>query len=141
MIKKIHNNKGFSLIEIMAAFSIVSLVFIGLMQAFPYGLSINKTAENSTVASFLAQGEIESVRSLGYVNIPLGTVAKHRMSSDTNDYRYFFQEETVVTYVDSNLNTSVNDQGLKKISVTIYFTNSISKEETSYNITTLISQL
>lgn len=141
MDKLKNNKKGFSLIEIMAAFSIVSLVFIGLMQAFPYGLSINKTAQNTTVASFLAQGEIESIRSLGYTNIPLGTVAKHRMSADTTDYRYNFQAETVVTYVDSNLNNSGTDQGLKKISVTLYFTNSISKNESSYNITTLISQL
>lgn len=138
--KLIKNKKGFSLIEIMASFSIISLVFIGLAQAFPYGLMINKTSENATIASFLAQAEIEELYSLGYDDIPVGTVAKHRISSDSNDYRYHFQAETAVNYVDDDLNVIAVDQGMKKLSATIYFTNSISKNEMSYNISTLISQ-
>lgn len=139
-MKNIQNKKGFSLIEIMAAFSIIGLVFVGLMQSFPYGLSINKTSENSTIASFLAQGEIEEIRSLGYDNIIVGYTAKHPLSNDLNDYRNKFQSEIDINFVDSNLNEILVDEGMKKISVTIYFTNSISKNESSYNITTLISQ-
>ena len=135
------SKKGFSLIEIMSAFAIVSLVFIGLIQAFPYGLSINESSEHSTVASFLAQGELERLRSLGYENIPLGTTAKQRISTDQADYRYHYQVETVVTYVDQNLANTATDLGIKKISVTVYFINSITKKENSYNLTTLISQL
>lgn len=141
MLKKLKLKKGFSLIEIMTAFGIITLVFIGMMQAFPYGLAINKSAENSTVASFLAQGEIERLRSLGYDNIAIGNVAKARMSNNQNDYRYSYQMETSVNYVDQNLLNSASDTGMKKISVTVYFTNSITKTENSYNLTTLISQL
>ncbi len=53
LICKLGSECGFSLIEIMAAFAIITLVFIGMMQAFPYGLSINKSSENATIASFL----------------------------------------------------------------------------------------
>ncbi len=134
------NKKGFSLIEIMASFTIISLVFIGLMQAFPLGLMMNKTSENATIASFLAQAEIEKSHSLGYDNIPVGIIAKHRVSSDSDDYRYYFWVEKSVNFVDEDLNVAVSDQGMKKISVTVYFTNSISKDEKLYNISTLISQ-
>lgn len=141
IICKTKSQAGFSLIEIMAAFAIVTLVFIGLMQAFPYGLSINKSSENSTITSFLAQGEIERLRSLGYDNITIGTVTKHQISTDPDDYRYFYYLETNVAYIDQNLAVSATDTGLKRITATIYFSNSITKKENSYNLTTLISQL
>ena len=134
------NTLGFTLIEIMVSFSILTVAFIAIMQSFPTGLKINKTAENATLASFLAQDKIEEFYSLDYDNIPIGTVAKARLSNDTNNYLYFYQRETTVNYVDANLANSAIDTGLKKISVTIYYTNSISKTETSYNITTLISR-
>lgn len=136
----ITNQKGMSLVEIMVAFTILTIAFIALSQSFPYGLAINKTAENETLASFLAQGKIEELHSVGYDNISLGTVSRQKLSDDEKDYRYFFERESEVSYVDSNLDDSIADLGMKKISVTVYFLNSISKKEDSYNITTLVSR-
>ena len=53
---------------------------------------------------------------------------------------YNYQRETVVSYVDSNLSEVGEDQGMKKISVTIYYINAISKTEKSYSIVTLINE-
>jgi len=139
--KLLRQFSGFSLIEIMVALAILIIAFISLTQVFPFGLSINKEAENSTIASYLAQEKIEELFSLEYDNINLGTIeTKHRLADDSASYLYYFQRQTAVSYVDGELNVVGEDMGIKKISVTIYFTNAISKTEKNYNITTLISK-
>jgi len=141
--QKIYKNQtGMSLLEIMVSLSILVVTFITLMQSFPMALAINKTSENATKASYLAQEKLEEINSFGYNNIAVGTIeAKHRLSNISTDYLYYFQRETTVNYVDSNLQNSVSDTGLKKISVTIYYTNSFLKTEKTYSTVTLISQL
>lgn len=135
------NQRGMSLLEIMVALSILVVTFITLMQSFPLSLSINKTSENATKASYLAQAKLEELNSLGYNNISTGTIeAKHRLSEDSTNYLYYFQRQTTVSYVDGNLQTSGTDTGLKKIAITIYYTNSLSKTEKSYTTATLLSQ-
>ena len=139
-IKIAANNQGLSLIEIMVSFMILTVAYLGLIQAFPFSQAINKTAENATKASYLAQDKIEQLQSLGYSGIVVGVVeTKQRLSADPSNYLYYFQRQTEVSYVDGNLQTAVSDTGMKKISTTVYYTNSISKTEKSYNITTLIS--
>jgi len=141
MNKIITDKRGLSLIEILVAFSILALVFIALSQSFPYGLSINKSAESATLASFLAQDKIEELHSLGYDGITVGEVEpRHRLSNDSGEYLYFFERQTEVASLDENLVESMSDTGMKKISTTIYYINSIFKTEEAYNITTLISR-
>lgn len=135
------NIDGFSLIEVIVAFSVLSIAFISLIRSFPFSLSINKEAENVTVASFLAQQKIEELNSLGYNNIATGTIeALHRLATTTTNNLYYYQRKTVVTYVDVNLATSSTDLGMKKAAVDIYYTNAISKTQKIYNISTLFSQ-
>lgn len=139
--KKYFNSDGLSLLEIIVALTIIFVAFLGLMQAFPFSLTINKTAENATKAAFLAQEKIEQLRSLGYQGIDVGTVEeKHRLSETSSDYLYYFQRETTISYVDGNLDDSLSDLGIKKISTNVYYTNSLSKNEKVYNLTTLINE-
>jgi len=139
--KKKCGQAGMSLLEIMVSFSILVLVFIALARTFPLALSINKTAENATKASYLAQAKLEELNSLGYNNIPIGTIeAKHRLSDDTASYLYYFQRQATAEYVDGNLQTSISETGLKKIAVTVYYANALSKTEKSFSTVTLISQ-
>lgn len=130
-----------SLIEVMVALLILMVAFIGLVQSFPFSQTIVKTAENSTKAAYLAQSELEQLLALKYDDIPIGTVeAKHRLAADPADYLYYFQRQTTVSYLDGNWLTSVSDTGLKKIFVTVYYTNSISKKENYYSLSALASQ-
>jgi prepilin-type N-terminal cleavage/methylation domain-containing protein len=139
--KKLSKQQGLSLIEIMVAISILVIAFIALMYSYPFGLSINKGAENTTIASYLAQDKIEELHSLGYDNINTGIIeAKHRLSDDPSNYLYNFQRETEVRYVNGNLQVESADQGMKRISTTIFYFDAVSKTEKNYNITTLISQ-
>ncbi|MDO9399558.1 MAG: prepilin-type N-terminal cleavage/methylation domain-containing protein [bacterium] len=136
-----NNNHGFSLIEIMVAFLILVIAFIGLIQAFPFSQIMVKTAENSSKASYLAQDKLEQILSLGYDNIPIGVIeTKQRLSASSTDYLYYFQRQTTIDYIDGNFQVSASSTGIKKISTTVYYTNNISKTEKSYNISTIISQ-
>ncbi len=138
---KFNPRSGFTLIETMVAFFIFSMVFISLAYAFPRGLMINKTAENFTKASYLAQSQLEYLNSLNYGDLGAGLIeVKHILSADPADYRYFFQRQTEVQNVDNNLQNSLADTGLKKITVTVYYTNSFAKAEKTYVTTTLINQ-
>jgi prepilin-type N-terminal cleavage/methylation domain-containing protein len=141
-LKKTYRNQtGMSLLEIMVSLTILAVTFTALMQSFPMALTINKTSENSTKASYLAQAKLEELNSLGYNDINIGTIeAKHRLANDSADYLYYFQRQTVVNYVDGNLQASGTDTGLKKITVTVYYTNALSKTEKTYSTVTLISQ-
>lgn len=141
MSKNILNNLGMSLIETMVALLILMVAFISLIQAFPFSQTIVKTAENSTKAAYLAQNELEQLLALSYDNIPVGMVEiKQRLSDDSANYLYYFQRQTTVSYLDGNWQSSVNDTGMKKISVTVYYTNSVSKKENSYSISALSSK-
>jgi len=141
MSKNILNNFGMSLIETMVALLILMVAFISLIQSFPFSQSVVKTAENSTKAAYLAQNELEQLLALNYESVPVGTVeAKQRLSADSTNYLYYFQRQTTVNYLDSNWQSSASDTGMKKISVTVYYTHSISKKESSYNVSALISQ-
>ena len=132
-------NNGFSLIEIMVAILIIGTTFIGLLQAFPYAMKINKTAENQTIASYLAQAKLEELNQLDYNEIATTTIeVKHRLGA-TSSLLYTFQRETVATYVDGNIQDSAIDLGLKKITTTVYYTGSLSKTERSYIMQTLMA--
>ena len=99
--------KGITILEIMISMMIVSLAFTGLMRAFPLGLSINREAENATLASFLGQSKIEELHSLSYEAIvPVVIEEKHRLSEDQNNYLYNFQRRTESWFVDGNLAVS-----------------------------------
>lgn len=120
---------------------IVALAFTGIMRSFPFGLAINREAENSTLASFLAQSKIEEIHSLSYETVTPGVIEeKHRLSENQNDYLYGFQRETETWFVDGNLAVSATDTGLIKMTVTVYYTDALFKTDKSYAVSTLIAQ-
>ena len=136
-----NNSNGMSLIEVIVSLTILSVVFIGLVTIYPFGLSITGSAEKETVSSFLAQRKLEQLRKQGYKNIGTGIIEeKHRLSSEETDHRYDYQRRTEASYMDSSLSETGSDTGLKKITTTVYYVNDVSKKEDQYQITTLLSE-
>lgn len=141
MLKNNLDNRGMSLIEVMAALLILMVAFIALVQSFPFSQTIVKTAENSTKAAYLAQSKLEELLALNYDNLPVGAIEiKTRLATDPANYLYYFQRQTTVSYLDGAWQISGSDMGMKKISVIVYYTHSISKKENSYEISALASR-
>lgn len=136
-----NNKKGFSLIELIVAFSIIGVAFVSLIQAFPFGLSISKESENKTIASYLAQKKIEELLSLGYNDINTGTIENiSHLSPDQSGPLYSYGRETVVSYVDGNLSDSAIDGGMKKIITTIHYPSGGIGSQKNLTISTLVSK-
>lgn len=135
------NNKGITLIEAMITILVILIGIFSVAKIFPIAFKIDKSAEQATVAANLAQAEVENLFYLNYDNVLVGTLeAKHRLSEDPNNRLYNYQREVLVEYVDSNLQTSVTETGLKKITVNIYWNSPALNIEKSTQIISLISQ-
>jgi prepilin-type N-terminal cleavage/methylation domain-containing protein len=60
-------NSGFSLVEVMCAILILGVALAGLTQGVTTALSSNKESELQTTAALIAAGQIETLRSEGYI--------------------------------------------------------------------------
>ena len=135
------NSLGFSLIEIIVTLTILSVVVMGLVAVYPFGLSIAGSAESETIASFLGQRKLEQLRAKDYQEIETGVIEeKHRLSTDDSDYKHDYKRRTEVDNVNSDLEKTDSDTGLKRITTTVYYINDISKTEEEYQIATLMSE-
>ncbi len=116
----LNNKTGITLIEIMISITLLAVGILGVIQAFPRGLAAEKDIELITIAEQLAQAKIEQLTATNYDEIAPGALesAVH-VSSNPASPLYDFLRSSTITLVDSNLNSSVTDMGLKTISVSI----------------------
>jgi Tfp pilus assembly protein PilV len=135
------DTRGLSLIEALLAVAILIIGILSIINIFPVVVKISRTAEQETVAANLAQAKFEEIFSWGYDNTPLGEIeAKHRLASTSSNPFYFYQRQTVSTYVDGNLADSATPTGLKKITVTVFWTSPHLGSERNTTVYVLISQ-
>jgi len=135
------NNRGITLLEAMITILVIMIGILSLVKIFPIAFKINKASEQSTIATNLAQAELENLYYLNYDNIAVGTLeAKHRLALDVNDPLYNFQREVLIDYVDSNLTVSAAETNLKKMTVNIYWYSPALKLEKTTQLSSLISK-
>lgn len=138
---KFNNQKGLGLIEVLIAIALVLIGLLSLIQIFPLALNVNSSAEQTTIATNLAQAKIEQLFYLDYENITLGAIeAKSRLAADPNNPFYQYWRQTEVEYVDGNLNQSETETGIKLATVTIFWRNPISHLEKSLVFKIIISK-
>ena len=133
--------KGFSLLEIIIALSILAVAFFGLIKAFPMGMSMNSASRDKTVASYLAQDKIEKLYAQGYDDIATGTIeTKQRISENSGSHLYNYKRRTEVDYIDGTLTATSGDSGMKRITTTVYYSAGVDKTERSFRANTIISK-
>ena len=140
LFKQLKQNSGLTLMETLVALAIFSFVIATLLQLFPINLASARYSRNKTIASYLAQAEMEETLSNNYTAIDLGTTTLATLSSYHPDFAKF-SSIINVALVDGNLNliTNGSDVGLKRINITVSWTDfGVTK---SYTINTLISNL
>ena len=141
MSKSPTDKKGISLIEASIAIAILLIGIVAAAQIFPLAVKVDNTAEQTTVAADLAQSEIEQIFSKGFENIAVGTIeSRHRLAVSSTNPFYSYERQTIVDYVDGNINYSATATGIKRISTTVYWRNAVSKTEKNTNVIILISQ-
>ena len=140
---KLRNTKlvrGFTLIESAIAISVLMVGLLAVLQFFPFAIKIIGDSQQLTVASNLVVAKLEEMSSLDYDLISVGTIeAKQALSGDTSSFLADYQRQTVVEYVDANLNSSQTDLGLKKITTTVYWLSPVGLNEKSTSGSTLLA--
>ena len=127
---------GISLIEILIALAVLIVGAICIITFFPLGLESVKRSEHETIAVNLAQAKIEEIISTSYFDVSTGEIAEPSLSSIDSDFSGY-SRTTLTYFVDSDLNISEQDLGLKKVDVTVsWFDNNAT---TSVNLITLIA--
>lgn len=66
-MKTLHQNAGFSLVEVMCAILILGVAMVGLTSGITTALSSGKESELQTAAALIAAGQIEMVRADGII--------------------------------------------------------------------------
>jgi len=132
---------GFTLIETMIAFAVLTAGIITIATVFPLGININKSAERETVAMHLAQAKVEELFSLGYDNVATGTIeSRARLSDDNANPFYHYERETIVSYINEDLATTTTDTGMKQANVNMYWTNPVNQASQSESLIIIISR-
>ncbi len=65
------NNRGFTHVELMIALLVFGLGVLGLAQALPNGMQLRDRARRMSVATALAQQQVESLRNLPFTHANL----------------------------------------------------------------------
>ncbi len=97
--KKIQNDSGFSLLEIMVALAILSFGMLGTAALIGGIARGNMISKNITVATTLAEDKMEEVMRLGYSGMPSSD------TSTTEDYNsisnFLAYKRVTKTYIDN----------------------------------------
>lgn len=119
--------RGFTIIEVLVSLGLLMILVVSIFGVFPQSMIMGRISSKNTIASNLAQAKIEEILAKNYEDLPVGFLeGRHFLETPFND----FEEETEISYVDENLQTSNQDTGLKKIRVSVYF-----KEGKEKNVT------
>jgi len=130
--------KGFSLVEAIVAIAVLGVGVVGALKVFPASIVTSSISRERTTATNLTQAKIEEVISRDYDEIGTGTIEpKARISSDPNNPFYQYWRQVNVTLVNDNLANSDIDLGLKKIIVTVFWTQE--GQEKNISIPTLMT--
>ena len=89
------------------------------------------------VTTYLAQEQIEYVRTLDYDSLTVGTFeASHALGNGSADRLSQYSRSTTVGYVNGSWNTSATDTGLKKVDVNVTWTERSGTRQ--YSLTTYV---
>jgi len=114
---------GFTFVELLVALSLFSIGMISVVQIFPINRRLLNQSTYQTQAVFLAQQEMETIRSLDYTDLTTGTFEpKETIPQSSGTVFSQFQRSTTVTLIDGTYATTNTDVGLKKVAVTVYWT-------------------
>jgi type IV pilus modification protein PilV len=129
-----NQQKGMTLIEVMVSLLILSIGILGVFQAFPAAVKREGAAKNNSTASYLAQGQIESLLSYAYNDTALS------VGTTTTSTASGYQIQTNIRYVNplDNLNSTTTDLGIKKIKVKVFWGQDVPDQ--TVEIATLYSQ-
>ncbi|NQU82750.1 MAG: hypothetical protein HQ539_02265 [Parcubacteria group bacterium] len=127
---------GFTLVETMVGILILTTGLAMALQIFSVSFSVEKDNQLRTQAALLAQEKVESLYSQSYRDLAVGSVFESQLSPPFE----LFSRDTIVIYVDANLEDAVVDSGLKKIEVVVSWRAAFQIREKSITVARLVAE-
>lgn len=112
-MKKIKNTGGFTLLEVLIAFSILVIGILGMTFLVTTVISQNRLINRMTTATILAQDKLEDIQSLGYSGTDSNDAEYKEDYNSIADHPHFKR----VTYIDVDNPMS----GMKTVTVKVYW--------------------
>ena len=126
---KFRTQNGFTLIEVVIATAVMATIFIALAGVFNTLHQVNARANTLTIATQLAQQQLENIRNTPYTSIPIGTTD---ISSILSPYANIGSPKSA-----SIVTTLADPNGLKSVDITINYTDH--KYAKVVKVTTLVA--
>ncbi len=136
---RIQNSKAFTLIELLIAIFVLSVGIVAVLEAFPLGTHVQKSAQMTTLALQLTQAKMEETISQSYAEIAIGTI-EESYGSIANFPSY--KRKTEINYFDPD-NPEVppaEDLEIKKIEITVFWRSPLGVSEKEVKIASLIAK-
>jgi prepilin-type N-terminal cleavage/methylation domain-containing protein len=128
---------GFTFLELLIATSLFVIGMVSVLQIFPINRRFLTQSSQTSQASFIAQEQMEKVRGTDYDSLTVGNFeARDAVSDDSSDPMSLYERQTVVTLIDGNRNATATDVGLKKVDITVYWTER--SVDRTYSLTTYV---
>lgn len=131
-----NKEKGFTFLEAMIAILVLTIGIVAVLQVFSLALSLEKSNQMRTQATFLSQEKTEEISSQAYGDIVTGTEIEDPLSSPFEK----FSRETKISYLDANLQETTIDTGLKKIEVIVWWKSPLRIGEKNVKLVSLITK-
>jgi type IV pilus assembly protein PilV len=112
-MRKSRNEKGFTLLEILVALSILSIGLLGMAGLTTSIIHGNTLSKKVTTATTLGQDRMEHFRRLGYSGTPSTDTTTEENYNSIPDYPFYKR----VSFIDVNSPSA----GMKTITVTVYW--------------------
>ena len=112
-MRKSRNEKGFTLLEILVALSILSIGLLGMAGLTTSIIHGNTLSRKVTTATTLGQDRMEHFRRLGYSTTPTADTTTTEDYNSIPDYPFYKR----VSFIDVNSPSA----GMKTITVTVYW--------------------
>lgn len=126
--------RGFTLVELTVSIVILALMIFGIAQLFSRGAEIGRRAEKLTVATNLAQAQIERLTAEGYDDLTAGLYEPRNNVFETYD------RQTEIDYIDPDTMTvGIDDLGLKRVTITVFYPTI--RGEKNFTLATFFSRL
>jgi len=124
----LHNSKGFTLVEVLVAITILSIGLLGMAGLTTSVMRGNSVSNRMTAAITLSQEKMENIRGLGYSGTPKTDTTATEDYDSIPDYPLY--KRVTITDVDNPA------PGMKMVTVTAYWSSDVH----STSFTTILAE-
>jgi len=130
--------KAFTLLEVLFAIGIFTIGILSVFTLIPLSAKLSNATEKEVAASNLSQGIMDETINLGYEQIPVNDSGIVNYTDNTASPFIGYKKRLIIDWVDTNLQASATETGLKRIKIIIYWKQNGSDK--NYSLATLISK-